>query len=232
MAKRVRGQRSQTQADIVLSWLLDDLSLVKVAKLLNVSPTTLRRWVKSGVPESRETDIVDKYGRKTARDSIDSAMIDAQICTQDGLGGHPDMRIHPNKDGSLDAQLTVYDIPRGMKIILALTRFGECARALTNTFGTWVQVGLRWAGLRGKVPDSGDRRYRGLAEGSTFYYSADRLGSAFRFAIDMAKNIEAKRRRKVETMFIRLHWNPAGVPPKDWGTKPAYRAYKRKGADK
>lgn len=229
MAKRVRGQRSKTQADVVLSWMLDDLTVKQAASEFNVSQSTIKRWLKLGVPDAHVDKVVAKYGRKTARESIDSAMADAQYCTQVGLGGHPDMRIHENKDGSLDAQLTVYDLPPKMKTTLALTRFGECARALVNTFNTWIQVGLRWAGIPGKVPDSGDRRYRGLAEGSTFYYSADRLGSAFRFAIDMAKNVERKKRRTVETMFIRLHWNPAGVPPKDWGTKPAYRAYKRKG---
>jgi hypothetical protein len=228
LARGVRGKRDKTQADIVLAWLLDDLLVRDVARLLETSESSIIRWRQRGVPEKLADKIVARYGEKTARDTIDSAMADAQYCTQVGLGGNPYMRIHSNKDGSLDAQLTVFDLPRRMTVIKALSQFGECARALVNTFNTWIQVGLRWVTVRGKVPDSGDRRYRGLAEGSTFYYPSEDLGRAFRFAIDMAKNVK-KRRRKVETMFIRLHWNPAGVPPKDWGSKPAYRAYKRKG---
>lgn len=227
MARGVRGKRDKTQADIVLAWLLEDLPVSDVARILETSETSVRRWKRAGVPERYQDFIVKKYGEQTAREAIDMALFDAKQCSQDGLGGHPDMRLHRNKDGSLDAQLTVYDWPRRWTVVKALSQFGECARAIANTFNTWIQVGLRWSGRAGKVPDSGDRRYRGLAEGSTFYYPSEDLGRAFRFVIDMAKNVKKKRRR-VETMFIRLHWNPAGVPPKDWGAKPAYRAYKRK----
>lgn len=219
------------QSDVVLDWLLADLSVNDVAKLFDVHPSTVRRWVRNGVPASRAEQITQKYGKRTSLDAINAAFADAKSCTAAKIGGFPDERVHENKDGSVDAQLTVYDYPRGMAPTHLVDVLAECCRALENTFNSFVQVGMRWGATGDNpVPDSGDRRYRGLAEGSTYYYHAGDLGRTFVRARDIALNVGRKSRRtKIETVFVRLHWNPDGVAPKDWNPKKlVYRVYKRK----
>lgn len=230
--RRRKPQRIKPRgsADVVLSWLLSDATVLGAAEVFGVHTSTVRRWMKYGVPPSREAQVTSTYGKVSAEEAIRTAMADSRMCIQDTLGGHPLDVVHINQDGSIDAQLTVYEIPRGMPARQALIELDICCRALTNTFNTFVQVGLRWTGKGGVATGSGDRRYRGLEEGSTYYYAVDmRRGGAFLHAVDMADNVARKHRRKIETVFARLHWNPDGVAPKEWNPRKAvYRAFKRK----
>lgn len=233
MSPKIR-RRGKTDADTVLSLLLAEKTVAQAAKQLRVSPTTVRRWVKTAVPPHAQAGVRATYGRSTAHDAMEANLADARLCTSEVLRGDPTEKISVNKDGSIDAQLTVYDIPRGLSLGRLIDQLDFCCRSLDNIFNAWIQVGVRWGG-RGEtspVPDSGDRRYRGLAEGSTFYYPIDGSGRAlaFDYAGAMAKKIQAKRRnRKIETIFVRLHWNPDGAAPKTWNPKKAvYRAYKNK----
>jgi len=228
-------RRGVSEADVVLQFLLDAEGPAGVARTFGVTPGTVGRWRREGVPARRADEARAAYSHSSASDSIEAAMADVKKCAFEHFGGYPDERTHNNKDGSIDAQLTVYEIPRGMAVTALITDLAECARALSNTFGTFVQVGMRWGATGdGPAPTSGDRRYRGLAEGSTFYYAAENLGRVFVHALDIAKNVAAKsRRRKIETVFVRVHWNPQGVAPKSWNPKKlVYRVYKRKRARK
>jgi hypothetical protein len=84
---------------------------------------------------------------------------------------------------------------------------------------------MRWGAVgTDKPPDSGDRRVRGLAEGTTYWYTSARYGDLFAYALGgrvgkkripgIMGNVEAKRgNRKIETIFIRVHWNKEGRQP-------------------
>lgn len=207
-----------TQADIALRFFLDERSEADVARLLNISNATLRRWKRSGVPKKEAARVISTYRAAQQQDQIEALLYDAQECTAKLLGHSPMVRVVRNRDLTVDGQLTLYDIPRGVGVTGAsglMADLSECASALRNLSAAFLQIGVRW-GARGsdKPPESGDRRHRGLAEATTYWYRSDRYGDMFVYALDICKRVAAKsRNRKIELVFIRVHWNEQGRQP-------------------
>jgi hypothetical protein len=168
------------------------------------------------VPKKHAERIRTVYRSNHARDQVEMLTSDAQACVAGHLGHSPYMRVVLNKDDTVDGQLTVYDIPRGKSIHDLLLDIAECAEALRNLDSAFMQVGIRWGAIgTDKPPESGDRRYRGLAEATTYWYRSHRWADMWLYAVDMAKRVEAKtRNKKVETIFLRIHWNEQNRTPR------------------
>lgn len=213
-----------SQADVVLRFFLDERSEADVARLLGISNVTLRRWVKRGVPK-READRVQlEYKVNQQLDQIEANFTDAQECVRGETGHSPLVRVVRNRDNSIDAQLTVYDIPRGQSVKDTILIMSECTVAVRNLLDSYLQMGMRWGQIGGERTDSGDRRVRGMSEAVTHWYRSELFGNLFVYARSIQDNVEAKRRnRKIQTVFLRGHWNPSGLDPDKWSGR-----YKRK----
>lgn len=209
-----------TPADVALRWFLDERGREEVARLLNVSNRDLSRWLSSGVPKKHGERVRNAWRTAHVSDEIETLLADAAECVANKFGHRPHQHFVRNRDGTIDAQLTVYDYPRGLSPRYALLDTGECASALRNLSDEpFLQIGVRWGNVErdetSKRPkDTGDRRYRGLHEGSTYWYRAHRWGDMIAYAAAMADRVSAKRHnKKIETIFIRVHWNKEGRQP-------------------
>lgn len=205
-----------TIADIGLRFLVDEYGEAQAARLLMISNQNLKRWLRRGIPKKHRARIRTVYSVNHARDQIEALLRDAQSCVADKFGHVPYMRVALNSDNTVDGQLTVYDIPRGLTVRAAIIQVNMCASALRNLDNGFVQVGLRWGAVgTDKPPESGDRRHRGLAEASTYWYRAHRWVDMWLYALDMAKRVAAKtRNKKIETIFLRVHWNEQNRTPR------------------
>lgn len=205
---------AKTHADIALAFFLEERTPAQVAKLLNISNATLRRWIKNRVPPKEGERLAKIYRSVHAFDLMEPLMYDAQDCVSHTTKEIPTVRVVRNQDNTIDAQLTVYDIPRGIDPIDVLRDLGDCADAVRNADG-WMQLGIRWGAIGSdKSPESGDRRVRGLAEATTYWYTTFRYADCFVYMADIMKRVSDKRHnRKIELLFIRVHWNDGGKAP-------------------
>jgi hypothetical protein len=79
--------------------------------------------------------------------------------------------------------------------------------------GYWLSIGQRYVI---KEDDEVYRRSRGMNEIATFYtrVKTANIISAFGAArTKMTRGAEKKYRRKAETVFVRVHWNPNNEKP-------------------
>lgn len=80
--------------------------------------------------------------------------------------------------------------------------------------GYWLQIGERYTI---KEDDEVYRRFKGMNELSMYYtrVKTANIISAFGAArTKMTRGAEKKYRRKAETVFVRIHWNPDNAKPK------------------
>jgi len=108
-------------------------------------------------------------------------------------------------------------VPRG-KSVEDLLREVKTAFGNLPSEGLWLQIGQRYVI---KEDDEVYRRYKGMNEISMYYTktygkgTVSRIESAFGAArTKMTRGAERKLRRKAESVFIRLHWNPSNAKPK------------------
>ena len=123
--------------------------------------------------------------------------------------------VHRYADDTVDGEFTI-QVPRGTAVedIIKQLRdaFGVDPEGLG--YGYWLSVGQRYVI---KEDDEVYRRHKGMNEINT-YYSRMRtskiipvFGSA---RTKMTRGAERKFRRKAESVFIRLHWNPDNEKPR------------------
>jgi hypothetical protein len=129
--------------------------------------------------------------------------------------GVGDVRIHKNRDGSIDGELS-YETVRGQPTYGS----GSASFRLESAFDTQHAVGHRfWLAIvfRFIAPDKDDiyRKWQGMLEVWTHYRRCTRtkMIAAFEAADLIARNIERKHRRKVSYVLVRLHWNPENARP-------------------
>ena len=120
--------------------------------------------------------------------------------------------IHPNSDGTIDGELRLLGLPRGMSADSILF---QIEAAISKTHAMWLSVGIR-------VPfskptdeiDSGGVHYRGALQTQAYPQQMKHRAENFKTARDkVVRNISRKGYRKPDELFIRLHWNPSGAPP-------------------
>jgi hypothetical protein len=117
---------------------------------------------------------------------------------------------HVNKDESIDAELKVSSV-RGVStkdLSLALEQALPKQRP-----GLWISQGTRFAYQNDKDPYA---RYKGNSQIQSNYRRYTRTKSALSALTSrvITERVENKARRKVDHLFVRLHWNAADMQPK------------------
>lgn len=221
-----------THGDVALRFLIDEYGEARVKSLLVISNDSLRRWLRRGVPKKHASRIRDVWQQQHAHDNIESLIRDAQDCIASHIGHTPLVHVVLNRDGTIDGQLTVWDIPRGTPIRQVLEEMQGCADALQNLDGAFIQVAVRFAPPADRYDDieTADdyKKLRGLIEALTYWYTSDHYQALWTYAQDMSARIAGGQKvvikgrlkwkakttnRKIETIIIRVHWNTEGRKP-------------------
>lgn len=164
-------------------------------------------------------------GLDRAHGEARSRLKKAASAFQAKTGISPRVRSHVYRDGSMDAELTV-DLPRKMDPVEAMKRLEE-SFGTENSRGLWFQVGANFTTVEreGFSPSGTVDRRRGL-EGVGMHYrrmwgvrgSPRTAVFADAFGTMESRVIPAMRARpysrKVESLYIRVHWNPEGTKPR------------------
>lgn len=118
-------------------------------------------------------------------------------------------------DGTVDGEFTV-TVPRGVSTEDTLRKlyaaFGQTPGSLT--LGYWLSVGERYVI---KADDEIYKRHRGMNEISTYYTRMRTATITPTFGAartKLTRGAEKKFRRKADTVFVRIHWNPSNSKPK------------------
>lgn len=113
-----------------------------------------------------------------------------------------------NRDQSVDAELLVRVIPRGVRVEDVVTAIERYAEPIEDTF---VTNGIIY-------PVKGDDPIyifnAGMSQAETYYQKSSELPENFGTVREIIHNMEKAGRRKAERLFIRYHWNPEDKNPK------------------
>ena len=117
-----------------------------------------------------------------------------------------------NPDGSIDAEVRVHDVPRGLPIDQVILSFQDNLRSLP---GAWASAGVRLPPTEGVR--SGDAHVGGMTTYGTNYRDMLTRGHADS-ALGVVRGeiipkLEAKGRRKPGGAFLRIHWNENNEKP-------------------
>lgn len=134
-------------------------------------------------------------------------------------------RIHLSDDGVIEAEIVV-DVPRGERAHDVLTDLDAALRPIPVSVGyeldqRWFQAPQTWISTGVHVPlrpaEIISMRYavgkRGVTHAGSFYRRSKSAGSAFSTGKQIVRNFAKKGRRKPESVFCRIHWNPFDVKP-------------------
>lgn len=137
------------------------------------------------------------------------------------VGFYPDVsvRVHENKDGTVDGEILVKDIPRGLTVkdvFISLEEF--LPKRIPKT---WISNGIRrFTSFNPRLDKDeeidihGYDRWRGRVGAGTYYQYAgnpQKMAINFDTALDIDRNMRGRRRRKAEQVYTRFHWNPQNV---------------------
>ena len=120
------------------------------------------------------------------------------------------IRVHQNSDDSIDGELKVESIPRGMQfreIIL------QAEAGATPTEGVFISNGFRFQKDASFPELNSYDRWQRLFQVQTYYQESSKQAINFVTAKDVLENLKEADRRKPEQYFIRYHWNPKGLRP-------------------
>ena len=113
-----------------------------------------------------------------------------------------------NRDQSVDAELLVRVVPRGVKVEDIVTAIERYAEPIDDTF---VTNGIVY-------PVKGDDPIyifnAGMSQAETYYQKSSELPENFGTVRDIIRNMDKLGRRKAEKLFLRYHWNPDEKNPK------------------
>lgn len=141
--------------------------------------------------------------------------------TKDRLGSRGiESRIytHAYKDGQIDGEIAVF-VPRGTNAADVSWKLEEAFQLEPFGLGrSFVSLGTRLSIHKDEAEDrSGTSRVRGMDDMQMYYraFNTTRLGDSFRRSRKyMIPGAEKKYRRKVEIVYLRIHWNPDHERPK------------------
>lgn len=133
------------------------------------------------------------------------------------------VRLHRNKDGSIDAEFRVEKLPRGYTPYQAFVDIADMFPSSLE--GVWISNGLLHTDTAKSAEASADRRYRGMLQAGTNYQRmfphTDNQGRKhrsktavnFQTAGDITENMKAHHRKKASQVYVRLHWNKDNKKP-------------------
>jgi hypothetical protein len=168
-------------------------------------PPSTRGYTTAGQPEARHRmESLFKQAQLELRmDDIDSKRF-----------------IHVNRDGSIDAELSV-KVPRGKSM---REMYDAISKSLPRRSpGLWISAGARFTPSR---DEDNYHRFRGLAQVQAYYrkYGITKDEGAGKALVllamtatkddsGVALKVQKRHGRKVDTVFVRLHWNSEGRQP-------------------
>jgi hypothetical protein len=150
----------------------------------------------------KPSEAVEKIKERleNVRDALDSVDIDSRV------------RVHKYKDGSVDGELLV-KVPRGMSAD-DLTRDMERAMGRQSMRGFWINMGTR---MVIKEDDEVYRKFRGFNDVNTHYQAGVPANwSEIPFIVRkvIIAGMEKKYGRKVDSVYLRIHWSRDGRKPR------------------
>lgn len=147
-------------------------------------------------------------GQAQARQRIEAMLMQAQLelRTKDIESRR---YIHVNKDGSIDAELSVL----GKRGVQSDDLFYAIEEAIPSQApGLWVSTGARFSASKDEDNYS---RYKGLQQVQAFYQRYTRPKRAINVLTGrtVARRVEKRQKRKIESAFVRIHWNQLNEKP-------------------
>jgi hypothetical protein len=121
------------------------------------------------------------------------------------------VKTHTNLSGSVDGQLTVRAIPRGLRLHDLLLDMEAMFPSVPESF---VSVGLRYRGKEGIK--SADYRHKGMYVAHANYQRTARaikIRENFLTARNIVNSLEEHNRNKPQQVVVNYHWNPEGRRP-------------------
>lgn len=132
--------------------------------------------------------------------------------------------VHVNRDGSIDAELSVKE-PRGKH---PLDLFEPLRESLPDYMpGFWISTGARFEATRAE--ENYHRHKSGLSQAQAYYQLFEEtpptregrkrgtagLKAAYNMLVgqEISETLEKRQRKKIDGVFVRLHWNPANEQP-------------------
>jgi len=119
---------------------------------------------------------------------------------------------HENKDGSVDGQLTVSNLARGIRAFDILVAIDRTLPEDGLASSLWTSFGFRWP----MANDDDDERYdhfKGLNQTFAYPTPGTKIHTRAADTSDMMEKIEKAGWRKPTHVIFRLHWNPKGMQP-------------------
>ena len=129
--------------------------------------------------------------------------------------------IHKNVDGSVDAELRVKP-QRGEQVNQIFIDMEDASKPVPTT---WVSTGVRYAP---RETEEFYTRFMGMSQANAYYQKNTKLATNFVTGRVINTRLQEKGRRKPETVFLRLHWNPENVKPARSRQEKKKRKRKRK----
>jgi len=132
-----------------------------------------------------------------------------------------------NADNSIDAEISIHNIPKGMKTTPVSIQLANLLKPLGKNI--WVTVGCTFSTPTSKGTESlsnrgpslsavkeGYHRYKGIQVVQTHWRrsSKEKQAAAFVAFSEIQEELVKKRYRKAEVIFVRYHWSPEGERPK------------------
>lgn len=135
----------------------------------------------------------------------------------EGMGYDSKLRIHENRDGTVDAELAITVPTR--KVAAAKDVLIDSDEALKGIHkelnkGTWISVGLTYSFKDEKKLYN---RYRGMQMVGSNYRRATarpKIVHATATARRIDANVQKRKRSRAWSVFVRLHWNVFDKQPK------------------
>lgn len=121
------------------------------------------------------------------------------------------IRIVPYADGSIDGEVLA-QVPHGTSTSHLLIDI-ENALGTSGLKGFWISVGVRFTI---KEDDEVYRRFRGYNDVNTHFQKMIRPNVIDVFDIarhQITEGMEDKYGRKADSVYVRIHWNPANAKP-------------------
>lgn len=121
--------------------------------------------------------------------------------------------IHRYGDDSVDGELAI-PVERGTGVEDLLWQVSEAFKPGSMTGEYWVSIGQRYTI---KEDEEVYRRFKGMNELAMHFTRATnaRIQAAFGAArMSMTRGAEKKFRRKADSVFVRIHWNPKNAKPR------------------
>ena len=121
---------------------------------------------------------------------------------------------HVNKDGTVDGELRIENIPEDLPISEALVVLTE-GNPFKTFKGLWSSIGIRFAEVAMEDMKERYKRHRGLYQESTYYgrSSVEMLNQQRATAQLISENMEKYGFPKAEQIYVRFHWNKQNTKP-------------------